>query len=64
VTEQLKHFFFFLKKKKQIGWQAYDGHMNLILSDVEETIHIVEQTEGGQGIVNACTHLLLYSLAY
>ncbi|KZT72507.1 like-Sm ribonucleo protein [Daedalea quercina L-15889] len=25
---------------------AYDGHMNLILSDVEETIMIVEQVEG------------------
>ncbi|TFK43720.1 hypothetical protein BDQ12DRAFT_702730 [Crucibulum laeve] len=33
---------------------AYDGHMNLILSDVEETIMIVD-TEGapdGQGTVN------------
>ncbi|KAI0082462.1 like-Sm ribonucleoprotein [Panus rudis PR-1116 ss-1] len=26
---------------------AYDGHMNLILSDVEETIMIVEPVEGG-----------------
>ncbi|KAK7695735.1 U4/U6-U5 snRNP complex subunit lsm3 [Cerrena zonata] len=26
---------------------AYDGHMNLILSDVEETIMLVEQVEGG-----------------
>ncbi|KAI0772071.1 like-Sm ribonucleoprotein [Trametes elegans] len=25
---------------------AYDGHMNLILSDVEETIMIVDQVEG------------------
>ncbi|KAJ8582869.1 like-Sm ribonucleoprotein [Rhizopogon salebrosus TDB-379] len=25
---------------------AYDGHMNLILSDVEETIMIVEPVEG------------------
>jgi small nuclear ribonucleoprotein (snRNP)-like protein len=35
--------------------QAYDGHMNLILSDVEETIMIVEVAEGvpdGQGTVN------------
>lgn len=35
--------------------QAYDGHMNLILSDVEETIMIVEQADGildGQGTVN------------
>ncbi|KAI0796828.1 hypothetical protein C8Q75DRAFT_802505 [Abortiporus biennis] len=29
---------------------AYDGHMNLILSDVEETIMIVD--EEGQGAVN------------
>lgn len=37
--------------------QAYDGHMNLILSDVEETIMIVEQAEGapeGSGTVNVC----------
>ncbi|PCH41508.1 like-Sm ribonucleo protein, partial [Wolfiporia cocos MD-104 SS10] len=34
---------------------AYDGHMNLILSDVEETIMIVEQVDGapeGQTTVN------------
>jgi len=34
---------------------AYDGHMNLILSDVEETIMIVDQAEGvahGQSTVN------------
>ncbi|OSX60134.1 hypothetical protein POSPLADRAFT_1058313 [Postia placenta MAD-698-R-SB12] len=34
---------------------AYDGHMNLILSDVEETIVIVDHAEGapeGQGTVN------------
>ncbi|KAI0921687.1 hypothetical protein AcV5_000789 [Taiwanofungus camphoratus] len=34
---------------------AYDGHMNLILSDVEETIMIVDQVEGaldGQNTVN------------
>ncbi|KAI0773412.1 hypothetical protein BC629DRAFT_1583086 [Irpex lacteus] len=29
---------------------AYDGHMNLILSDVEETIMIVEQQEGAPGV--------------
>lgn len=29
------------------GLQAYDGHMNLILSDVEETIMIVDPIEGG-----------------
>ena len=35
--------------------QAYDGHMNLILSDVEETIMLVDGMEGappGQGVVN------------
>ena len=34
--------------------QAYDGHMNLILSDVEETIMIVDVVDGhfeGQGTV-------------
>ncbi|KAF8917858.1 like-Sm ribonucleoprotein [Hymenopellis radicata] len=34
---------------------AYDGHMNLILSDVEETIMIVEVVDGQpdvQGTVN------------
>ncbi|KAJ7590900.1 hypothetical protein C8J56DRAFT_546197 [Mycena floridula] len=32
---------------------AYDGHMNLILSDVEETIMIVDVIEGTQsGTVN------------
>lgn len=34
--------------------QAYDGHMNLIMSDVEETIMIVDpdSATNGQGIVN------------
>jgi U6 snRNA-associated Sm-like protein LSm3 len=34
--------------------QAYDGHMNLIMSDVEETIMIVdpESVVNGQGIIN------------
>lgn len=34
--------------------QAYDGHMNLILSDVEETIMMVDAVDGsfeGQGTV-------------
>ncbi|KAF9534715.1 hypothetical protein CPB83DRAFT_842809 [Crepidotus variabilis] len=33
---------------------AYDGHMNLIMSDVEETIMIVdtESAMAGQGVVN------------
>lgn len=35
------------------GLQAYDGHMNLILSQVEETITIVDLPEGAQeGTVN------------
>ena len=34
--------------------QAYDGHMNLIMSDVEETIMIVdpESAVNGQGVIN------------
>jgi len=39
---------------KYLGSQAYDGHMNLILSNVEETIMIVEPIEGapeGHGTV-------------
>ena len=34
--------------------QAYDGHMNLIMSDVEETIMIVDPdgVTNGQGVVN------------
>ena len=46
--------------------QAYDGHMNLILSDVEETIMIVEQADGapeGQGTVNVTTNSRAYSFA-
>lgn len=35
--------------------QAYDGHMNLILSDVEETIMIVDPVESGpQPTINVC----------
>ena len=35
--------------------QAYDGHMNLILSDVEETIMLVDAAEGAlpsQGVIS------------
>lgn len=35
--------------------QAYDGHMNLILSDVEETIMIVDDAEAapvGKAAIN------------
>jgi hypothetical protein len=28
--------------------QAYDAHMNIVLSQVEESIHIVDVTEDGQ----------------
>ena len=46
----------FSKKIILCGYsQAYDGHMNLILSDVEETIMIVDSAEGlpeGRGTVN------------
>ena len=44
-------------------YQAYDGHMNLILSAVEETILIVEPAEGvpnSQGSVNVS---LAYSIS-
>ena len=42
-------------------YQAYDGHMNLIMSAVEETIVVVEPVEGapqGQGSVNV-SHIRL-----
>lgn len=32
--------------------QAYDGHMNLILSDVEETIMIVDVEDAPEGTIN------------
>ncbi|KAI0050194.1 like-Sm ribonucleoprotein [Auriscalpium vulgare] len=40
---------------------AYDGHMNLILSDVEETIMIVDAQDGAssaQGVVNVAKRKL------
>lgn len=43
------------KSHSFLNSQAYDGHMNLILSDVEETIMLVDGVEGappGQGVVN------------
>ena len=30
--------------------QAYDAHMNLVLSQVEESIHIVDVTDGGEAL--------------
>ena len=40
-------------------YQAYDGHMNLIMSDVEETIMLVDadSVANGQGVVNVCTFI-------
>ena len=46
-------------------YQAYDGHMNLIMSAVEETIMVVEPTEGapqGQGSVNVSPICLIFRL--
>lgn len=33
------------------GWQAYDGHCNLVLGDVEETIYVVEEDEEEEEVV-------------
>ena len=44
-------------------YQAYDGHMNLIMSAVEETIMVVEPAEGvpqGQGSVNVSRTRLIF----
>jgi U6 snRNA-associated Sm-like protein LSm3 len=46
-------------------YQAYDGHMNLIMSAVEETIMIVEPVEGApqsQGTVNVGRFCLIFGL--
>jgi len=43
------------RSRLTLCYQAYDGHMNLIMSAVEETIMVVEPAEGvpqGQGSVN------------
>ena len=42
-------------------WQAYDGHMNLIMSEVEETIMLVDpdSVTNGRGVVNVCVVFLL-----
>ena len=44
-------------------YQAYDGHMNLIMSDVEETIMLVDadSVANGQGVVNVCTSIHIIS---
>ena len=43
--------------------QAYDGHMNLIMSDVEETILIVDtdSVPNGQGVINVGFNLSIFS---
>jgi len=43
------------ESRPHLGFQAYDGHMNLILSDVEETTMLVDGAEGAaseHGVVN------------
>ena len=48
-------------------YQAYDGHMNLIMSAVEETIMVVEPGEGatqGQGSVNVSHVCLIFPLVF
>lgn len=51
LKEQNADFFFFFFLSLI---QAYDGHMNLIMSEVEETIMLVdaESVANGQGVVN------------
>ena len=55
---RLKFTLFFNTRLIDI-YQAYDGHMNLIMSDVEETIMLVdaESVANGQGVVNVCTSI-------
>lgn len=48
-------------------YQAYDGHMNLVMSAVEETIMIVEPVEGaphGQGSVNVGHVCSIFGLVF
>ena len=49
------------EKQRYYYTQAYDGHMNLIMSDVEETIMLVdtESVANGQGVVNVCFFFFL-----
>lgn len=42
--------------------QAYDGHMNLILSDVEETIMIVDTSDGAVTSPNATVNVSILSV--
>jgi U6 snRNA-associated Sm-like protein LSm3 len=53
------------KSRLTLHYQAYDGHMNLIMSAVEETIMIVEPVEGApqsQGSVNVSRVCSIFGL--
>lgn len=55
------------RSRLTLCYQAYDGHMNLIMSAVEETIMVVEPTEGapqGQGSVNVSRVCLIFRLVF
>lgn len=55
------------RSRLTLGYQAYDGHMNLIMSAVEETIMIVESVEGtpsAQGSVNVSNICSKFWLAF
>jgi len=60
-------FSIFYKLPFTLGLQAYDGHMNLILSDVEETIMIVEPIDGameGHGTVKVSLKSIVQQLGH
>ena len=55
------------RSRLTLCYQAYDGHMNLIMSAVEETIMIVEPVEGvpqSQGSVNVSHVCLIFQLVF
>jgi U6 snRNA-associated Sm-like protein LSm3 len=55
------------RSRLTLCYQAYDGHMNLIMSAVEETIMIVEPVEGApqsQGSVNVSHVRLIFRLVF
>jgi U6 snRNA-associated Sm-like protein LSm3 len=55
------------RSRLTLRYQAYDGHMNLIMSAVEETIMIIEPVEGapqGQGSVNVSHVCLIFGLVF
>jgi len=56
-----------LRSRLTLCYQAYDGHMNLIMSAVEETIMIIEPVEGApqsQGTVNVSHICLTFELIF